>query len=270
MTKHKFNLVGDTFNYIDAPRCSVAGKESKLTEWVDQGGDGTFYVDAAIGLGLQDSMPGPKYAWILESAAILPQITDFVKGGGWKQMVESFDLIFTHNQELINIDPTKFKWVPAQGTWIKEPKVYDKTKMISMIASNKNMCAGHKKRLEWVDRFRDQVDFFGRGFSTEIAKKEEGLCDYMFSIAIENASYETYFTEKLLDCFATGTIPVYYGAPDIGNVFNKDGIIDLSEEFEVSEDIYYSKMDAIKENLEITKSMEILEDFIWETYFNDN
>ena len=55
----------------------------------------------------------------------------------------------------------------------------------------------------------------------------------MFSIAIENASYETYFTEKLLDCFATGTIPVYYGAPDIGDYFNKDGIIDLSEEFDV-------------------------------------
>ena len=29
-----------------------------------------------------------------------------------------------------------------------------------MIASNKNMCAGHRKRLEWVERFRDQVDFF--------------------------------------------------------------------------------------------------------------
>ena len=41
----------------------------------------------------------------------------------------------------------------------------------------------------------------------------------------------------------------------------------LSEEFDVSEEIYHSKMDAIKENLEITKKMEILEDFIWETYF---
>lgn len=52
MTKHKFNLVGNTFNYSDAPRCSVWGKESKFTEWVDEGGDGTFYIDAAIGLDL--------------------------------------------------------------------------------------------------------------------------------------------------------------------------------------------------------------------------
>ena len=267
MPKHKFNLVGNTFNYENAPKCSVWGKTSKFTEWVDEGGDGTFYIDSAIGLAFDDPRPGPKYAWILESAAILPQITDFVKGGGRQRMIDTFDIIFTHNQELIDIDPEKFKWVPAQGTWIKEPTIYDKTKMISMIASNKNMCAGHRKRLEWIERLKDQVDFFGRGFPTEITLKEEGLCDYMFSIAIENASYKTYFTEKILDCFATGTIPVYYGAPNIGDVFNKDGIIDLSEEFDVSDELYYSKMDAIKENLEITKKMEILEDFIWETYF---
>jgi hypothetical protein len=89
----------------------------------------------------------------------------------------------------------------------------------------------------------------------------------MFSVAIENGQYETYFTEKLLDCFATGTIPVYLGAPDIGNHFNTDGIIVLSEEFEVSEDIYYAKMDAIQDNLERAKSMEILENFIWENYY---
>ena len=266
MQKHKFNLVGNTFNYIDAPKCSVAGKISKFTEWVNVGGDGTFYIDSTIGLAFDDSRPGPKYAWILESAAILPQITDWVKLNS-NLVMNTFDIIFTHNQELIEIRPDKFKWVPAQGTWIKDLKVYDKTKIISMIASNKNMCEGHRKRLEWVERLKGQVDFFGRGFN-EISTKEEGLCDYMFSIAIENAEYETYFTEKLLDCFATGTIPVYLGAPNIWNYFNKDGIIDLTEEFYISDELYYSKIDAIEDNLERVKKMEILEDFIWENYFN--
>ena len=134
-----------------------------------------------------------------------------------------------------------------------------------MIASNKRMCEGHIKRLEWVERIGDQVDLYGRGFN-EIANKEDGLCDYMFSVSIENGQYETYFTEKLLDCFATGTVPVYLGAPDIGNHFNMDGIIILSDEFDVSEDIYYSKLDAIKDNLERAKEMEILEDFIYVRY----
>ena len=174
MPKHKFNLVGNTFNYENAPKCSVWGKTSKFTEWVDEGGDGTFYVDSAIGLAFDDPRPGPKYAWILESAAILPQITDFVKGGGRERTIDTFDIIFTHNQELIDIDPEKFKWVPAQGTWIKEPKIYDKSKMISMIASNKNMCAGHRKRLEWIERLKDQVDFLVEDFplKSHLKKKD--------------------------------------------------------------------------------------------------
>jgi len=45
-----------------------------------------------------------------------------------------------------------------------------------------------------------------------------------------------------------------------------DGIIPLSEEFDISDDIYYEKMDAIQDNLERAKKMEVLEDFIWENY----
>ena len=122
-------------------------------------------------MAFQDEVTGPRYAWILESAAILPQVTDWVKMNS-NIVMEKFDTIFTHNHDLVKIDPTKFKWVPAQGTWIKELKVYDKTKMISMIASNKNMCHGHRKRLEWVERFKDQVDFFGRGYPTVSCKPD--------------------------------------------------------------------------------------------------
>ena len=56
-----------------------------------------------------------------------------------------------------------------------------------------------------------------------------------------------YFTEKLLDCFATGTIPVYLGAPDIGKVFNIDGIITLSDEFDISDEVYYIVSDKCTE-----------------------
>ena len=59
---------------------------------------------------------------------------------------------------------------------------------------------------------------------------------------------------------------MYLGAPDIGDHFNMDGIIQLSDEFDISDDIYYDRMDAIKDNLERAKKMEVLEDFIWENY----
>ena len=265
--RRKFNLVGDTFTHLTGGNkgYSVHGKVSKYIEWVKEGGDATFYIDNTINDGVTDGRTGPKYLWLLESKFIKPGLVESIIEN--RQLVENtYEIIFTHDQRLLSLG-NKFKWVPAQGFWIQEPKIYEKSKIISMISSNKRMCEGHLKRLEWIERIGNQVDLYGRGFN-EIALKEEGLCDYMFSVAIENGQYETYFTEKLLDCFATGTIPVYLGAPDIGKYFNKDGIIDLTEEFDVSEDIYYSKMDAIKENLEKAKEMEILEDFIYLNYFN--
>ena len=267
MGRVKYNLVGNTFTHLtDGNKgYSVHGKESKHLEWVNDNpfAEGTFYIDNTINEGVTDGRKGPKYLWLLESKYIKPNLVESIIAN--KQLVEdTYDVIFTHDQRLLALGD-QYKWVPAQGFWIKEPKVYEKSKMISMIASNKRMCEGHIKRLEWVDRIGDQVDLYGRGFN-EIALKEEGLCDYMFSVAIENGEYETYFTEKILDCFATGTIPVYMGAPDIGDHFNMDGIIMLSDEFEVSEDIYNSKMDAIVDNLERAKKMEVLEDFIWENY----
>ncbi len=264
----KFNLIGDTFTHLTGGNkgYSVHGKESKYIQWTNDDTLGhTFYVDDTIPLALNDGILGKKYGWLLESKYIKPDIVNHVKINHQKYF-EVFDCIFTHNKELISLHP-KFKWCPAQGFWIKEPKLYEKTKMISMISSNKTMTEGQRIRLKWVEMIGNQIDMYGRGIN-EIELKEEGLCDYMFSVVIENGFYESYFTEKILDCFATGTIPVYMGSPDIGKYFNKEGIIDLTEEFDVSEEIYYSKIDAVKENLQKVKEYEILEDFIYLNYFN--
>ena len=47
----------------------------------------------------------------------------------------------------------------------------------------------------------------------------------MFSIVIENSIESDYFTEKLLDCFLTGTIPIYVGTKTTSEYFDTDGII---------------------------------------------
>ena len=64
----KFNLVGNTFNYADAPRCSVWGKESQHIEWVEEGGEGTFYIDNAIGMAFQDDISGPCLLYTSDAA----------------------------------------------------------------------------------------------------------------------------------------------------------------------------------------------------------
>jgi hypothetical protein len=71
--KKKFNLVGNTFTHLTNGNkgYSVHGKESKYIEWVQDGGDGTFYIDDTINNGINDGREGPKYLWLLESKFII-------------------------------------------------------------------------------------------------------------------------------------------------------------------------------------------------------
>lgn len=208
-----------------------------------------------------------NFGWLTESIDIDRKSYDefLANVDDW---LPKFKYVFTSNKSLLDIDE-KIKWVPANYTWIVKPKVYEhKVNLISMITSNKVMCEGHRKRLDLAISLKDKVDLYGRGHRP-IANKEQGLASYMFSIAHENASYSGYFTEKVLDCFATGTIPIYWGDPDIGDIFNKDGIITL-DDFNIdnlSEDLYRSKLDAVKENCQIVKdNFMLVEDYMYQKY----
>ncbi len=256
-TREKINIIGDS---LSGEACSTAGKVSKYIEWVT---DGSAKVAVHVDDGLfQSSSSDRKLGWLLESQAIRPQLyTDA------PQVLDNFECIFTHSKELLDLDP-RFKFAPVGTHWIKEPSISKKTKSISMIASNFVLCQGHQLRQEWIQRLRDKVAFFGKGFNY-IKTKEEGLTDYMFSIVIENCSVPNYFTEKIGDCFATGTIPVYIGCSNIDKFFNSDGIIQLSHELNLeslTEELYLSKLDAVKDNFERIKKYEISEDWMYETY----
>lgn len=79
--------------------------------------------------------------------------------------------------------------------------------------------------------------------------------DCMFHIAIERENIKNRFSEKVVDCFLTKTIPVYCGSPNIGDFFNSDGIIFCSTVDEIIEscnkltpELYESKREAINDN----------------------
>lgn len=46
----------------------------------------------------------------------------------------------------------------------------------------------------------------------------------MFSIVMENCLQENYLTEKLLGCFITLTIPIYWGCPNVTDYFDPRGM----------------------------------------------
>lgn len=46
------------------------------------------------------------------------------------------------------------------------------------------------------------------------------LFNSMYSVAIESSSEKDYFTEKIIDCLITKTIPIYWGCPNIDEYFD--------------------------------------------------
>jgi len=56
--------------------------------------------------------------------------------------------------------------------------------------------------------------------------KHEALSGYLFNLCFENCRAQGYVTEKIIDCFYAGTIPVYLGAPDITQYVPGDAFVD--------------------------------------------
>jgi hypothetical protein len=98
----------------------------------------------------------------------------------------------------------------------------DKTKLISVISSNKAFTQGHIDRIRFVEKLRnhygDRIDFFGRGYR-DFADKWDVLAPYKYHIAIENSATRYYWTEKISDCYLTQTYPIYYGCTNICDYF---------------------------------------------------
>ena len=265
MSKYKINLFcGDNLE-----PSSSALNATKHVQWVyDGSGEVNIYVSQRALDALNDTSGKPTYIWLLESKQIIPQYYQWIIDN-YEFVTSRVDGIFSCDKELCAKYPKISYSLINAAPWVQDRKVHEKTKLVSMIASNKRMCEGHARRLQFVDKFRDKLDFYGRGFN-EISCKEDGLRDYMFSVGIENAVYDTYFTEKLTDCFACGTIPIFYGCKGVTEYFNEDGIIFLDDDFDLSmltKDLYYSKMDVIKDNFERSINFPVAEDYLYLNYF---
>ena len=291
----KFKLIDESFSYTGT--CELGSQNGYLAlnrfpkhvEWVHEGfnnyqktfqnlesTDETFYTEKLINLGLQDNTSGKKYGWLIEPRWYNP-MTRQIKSNP-QPYIEAYDFIFTHDKELLDLDPT-FKFVFGQGSIIEEVGVFDKSKLVSCIVSDSQMTDGHKLRLEIAKQIAEsgQVDMYGKAFKY-IPRKIDALKYYRFSFAMENDCYESYFTEKLHDCLLTGTMPIYLGAPNIGDFYNLDGIVimDKNANGEVtfdseilSEEYYNDHIDAVKDNYERVLETQTAEDFMFLNYFND-
>jgi hypothetical protein len=98
-----------------------------------------------------------------------------------------------------------------------------------------------------------ELDYSGK---LVLGESKNPLFDTQFHIAIENTNLiKNAFSEKLIDCFQTKTIPIYYGPSNIGEFFNPKGILYVDSVKEIidvcnglNENTYESMREAIEDN----------------------
>ncbi|RMH39514.1 MAG: hypothetical protein D6688_13985 [Alphaproteobacteria bacterium] len=169
-----------------------------------------------------------------------------------------FFRILTRDAGLVRRVPNARLFLPG-GSWIADPDKVDTTKIrpASIVASSKRGLPGHRLRHEVVALIRDRgldVDVLGRGYRP-FGATEEALAPYRFSVVIENSRENGYFSEKLIDALLCRTVPIYWGAPDVGEYFDAKGLIicntlsDIGDALgDIGQEAYMTRLAAIEEN----------------------
>ena len=90
------------------------------------------------------------------------------------------------------------------------------------------------KTVDMGGRYRNNV-------GGTIKNKIEFLSSYKFSIGMENSEGDGYFSEKILDSYLAGTIPIYFGDYTIDEFINPKSFILIRDRNDIKEKIEYIK-----------------------------
>lgn len=161
--------------------------------------------------------PEGAIVMLVEPRSIMPEVYEYVENNH-----DKFQLIYTFDSVLLQYENSKLL---IYGTVTTEEFNEPKTKTISMVCSDKDMCEGHRKRRWLANVLKGTIDTYGAFDGGEFASNHDIYAPYMFNVAVENYKTTYYFTEKICNCFATKTIPIYYGAQYINRPFDIRGMI---------------------------------------------
>jgi hypothetical protein len=221
---------------------------------------------------------------LFEPIAILPHNRQLTI-----QNIDNFYTVYTCDDVILEMFPKKAKkYVGSNGSWFpkKIPNIYEKEFNISSITGSKCFpgVRGHQLRqiLYYNQKlFPSNCIFFRSSHGDPLpeiginpivpSNTETWWCSgkeilfekFQFSIIIENTQQKNFFTEKILDCLLTKTIPIYWGCPNIGDFFDTTGWIifhqpnDLLEKLPNLEADHYNRyIDTINKNFEEAKKYQ--------------
>jgi len=219
---------------------------------------------------------------------------------GWRiiQNAHQYDLVLTTDEDVLINTPNAVLF-PYGTTWLSKNKdhhndslgnfndnilneISEKKFEVSFMTTNHVGVPGYEmRRLIWNNRnlitnptlfysstrfITNEPNWRGVLFSDTIHDgllpndDKINLFNSQFSIAIENNKEKWYFSEKLIDCLITKSVPVYWGCSDIGRFFDERGIItfDTPQEFfekvnSIDETTYEKMLPYIEKNYELAK-----------------
>lgn len=198
-----------------------------------------------------------------------------------KDNYKNFKYVFTHDSKLLKKLPNA-KPIIWGGCWCKNENPI-KDKFIGMLYSHKKFTPLHKVRYKIGELYKEieNIDVYGPYKDNERIDPMIAHERYKYVVVIENYIDDIWITEKIIDAFATKTIPIYLGARDINKYFNKNGIIQVEDEKELIKTIntmlnnveywndYYNDIhiqETIEENYEISKKYWNFEEWFYKTY----
>jgi len=94
---------------------------------------------------------------------------------------------------------------------------------------------------------KEEVEIFGK-LGKRITNKDETLNEFNFNICFENDLYPGYVTEKAIEAYLSGCIPIWRGN-DAGQYLNNDAIVDVTG---------LSIVDAVTEVQRISNDPELM------------
>lgn len=153
---------------------------------------------------------------------------------------KEFDLILTWHKEVLD-SCSNAKLFPFGTSWIldfdlKKEKEY----CITSIVGGKKLTPNQILRKELpklINRFNSvplhlfnsrNNPYNGEPIINRVIQDESIKNELFYSqyhISIENVCQPNYFSEKLIDCFQTNTVPIYLGCTNISDFFDVRGMI---------------------------------------------
>ncbi len=168
----------------------------------------------------------------IEPPAIWPRVHQLLRDPDW---CSKWDIIACADPSAVALKDKARKYVHTPF-WVEPPEDPSPSKIlgISTIMSSKTWTEGHRLRHWLRENWPSSVHgtiFYGAEPAEPTALRQPYPEDrrdcfrYMFHLVIENCRSPGYFTEKLMDCLRCRAVPIYWGDPKIGEVFDTSGMI---------------------------------------------